>query len=76
MNLDYNKFQQSFPLVKLSPKLAGDTPWITKGLKIIIKEKHRIYRSSLRNSDPGVKLKYTHYENLIRTCVTQSESLY
>ena len=76
MNLIYNKLQQRFPLVWLSHKRAKDRPWITEGLKISIKENPHLYRSSLRNNDPNVKLKYTCYKNLLRTCITKSESLY
>ena len=38
INLVYNKFRQSFPLVKPSLKRAKDKPWITKCLKIDTKE--------------------------------------
>ena len=53
INLLYTKFQQSFPLVRLSQKREKDKPWITKGIKIRIKVKHRLYKSYLINSDPG-----------------------
>ena len=76
IDLVYNTFQQSFPLVKLSRKRAKDKPWITKGLKISTKEKHRLYRLSLRNCDPRVKMKYKSYKNLLRTCIRKSESFY
>ena len=76
INLVYTKFQQSFPLVRLSMKRAKDKPWITKGIKISIKVKHRLYKLSLRNSDPSAKTKYTRYKNLLRTCIKNSESLY
>ena len=76
INLVYTQFQQSFPLVRLSRKRAKDKPWITKGIKISIKVKHRLYKLSLRNSDPGAKTKYTRYKNLLRTCIKNSESLY
>ena len=38
IDLVYNEFQQSFPLVKLSRKRAKDKPWITKGLKLVLKK--------------------------------------
>ena len=70
------KFQQSFPLIRLSRKRAKVKPWITKRIKNSIKVKHRLYELSLRNSDPGAKTKYTRYENILRTCIKNSESLY
>ena len=37
INLVYTKFQQSFPLLRLSRKRAKDKPWITKGIKLVLK---------------------------------------
>ena len=48
INLVYTEFQQSFPLVRLSRKWAKDKPWITKGIKISIKVKHRLYKLCLK----------------------------
>ena len=71
--LDYmeRKIPPSFPVVRLSRKRAKDKPWITKGIQISIKVKHRLYKLSLRNS----KAKLTRYKNLLRTCIMNSESL-
>ena len=33
INLVYDEFQQSFPLVMLSPKRAKEKPWITRGIQ-------------------------------------------
>ena len=55
INLVYTEFQQSFPLVRLSRKRAKYKPWITKGIKISIKVKHRLYKLYLKNSYPGAK---------------------
>ena len=76
INLVYTKFQQSLPLIRLSRKRTKDKPWVTKGIKLSSKVKHRLYKSSLRNSDPGAKTKYNRYKNLVRTCIKNSESLY
>ena len=58
----YNNFQQSFPLVKLLPKRVKDKSRITKGLKIDTYEHHSLFKLSLRNCDPLVKIKYKHYK--------------
>ena len=41
LQIAYNK---SFPLKRLSRKRAKDKPWITTGLKQIIKQKHLLYQ--------------------------------
>ena len=40
-------FKQLFPLVQLSRQRLKEKPWITKGLKISIKHKNRLYKSQL-----------------------------
>ena len=76
INLVYTKFQQSFPLVRLSRKRAKDKPWITQGIKISIKVKHCLYKLSLRNSDPGAIKNILITKNILRTCIKNSDSLY
>ena len=47
INLVYIKFQQSVALVRISRKRVKDKPRVTKGIKISIKVKHRLYKLSL-----------------------------
>ena len=51
-------FQQSFPLVQLSRQRVKDKPWITKGLKISIKHKIRLYKSQLLRPGQEQLVKY------------------
>ena len=47
VNTVHRIFEQSFPQVQLSRQRIKDKPWITKGLKISIKHKNRLYKSQL-----------------------------
>ena len=47
VNTVHRIFEQSFLLVQLSRQRIKDKPWITKGLKISIKHKNRLYKSQL-----------------------------
>ena len=44
------KFETCFPLVRVSRKRIKDRPWITTGLKLSIKQSHRLYRNALQDS--------------------------
>ena len=46
-----NKFEASFPLVKVSRQRIKDKPWITKELKMSIKEKNRLYCVYFKKGD-------------------------
>ena len=46
----------------VSRKRLKDKAWVTKGLKISIKTNHRLYRSTLRETDPRHIIKYKTYK--------------
>ena len=45
----------------VSRKSLKDKAWVTKGLKISIETNHRLYRSTLRETDPRHIIKYKTY---------------
>ena len=69
-------FQQSFPLVQVSMQRLKYKPWITKGLKISIKHKNRLYKSQLLRPGQQQLIKYNTYKNLLRKCLTEAETNY
>ena len=75
VNTVHRIFEQSFPLVQLSRQRIKDKPWITKGLKISIEHKNRLYKSqSLRLGRQ--RLEYNTYKNLLRRCLKEAETKY
>ena len=70
-------FQQSFPLVQLSRQRFKDKPWwITKGLKISIMHKNRLYKTQLLCPGRQQLMKYNMYKNLLRRCLREVETNY
>ena len=69
-------FQQSFPLVQLSRRRIKDKPWITKGLKISIMHKNRLYKTQLLRPGRQQLMKYNKYKNLLRRCLKEAETNY
>ena len=70
------KYESSFPLIQISRKRLKDKPWITKGLKISIKNNHRLYRRSLRENDSLTNTRYKKYKNELRKCLKIAEEKY
>ena len=64
-NVKYH-YDQSFPLVKVSRKRMKDKPWVIKGIKISIKQNHRLYTASLRRNNASAVVKY--YSENARVC--------
>ena len=60
------KFETWFLVVQVSRKRLKDKAWVTKGLKISIKTNHRLYRSTLRETDPLHIIKYKTYKNELK----------
>ena len=74
-NVKYH-YDQSFPLVKVSRKRMKDKPWVSKGIKISIKQNHRLYRASLRSNNTSAVVKYKRYNNVLRRCIKEAEMAY
>ena len=58
-----NKFEAYFPLIKVSRQRIKDKPWITKELKMNIKEKNKLYRVCLKKGDERSKIRYNQQKN-------------
>ena len=71
-NVRYH-YDQSFPLVKVSCKSMKDKPWVSKGIKISIKQNHRLYRASLRSNNASAVVKYKRYNNVLKRCIKEAD---
>ena len=69
-------YDQSFPLVKVSRKRMKDKPWVSKGIKISIKQNHWLYRASLRSNNASAVVKYKRYDDVLRRCIKDAEMAY
>ena len=69
-------FTSSFPLVVQSRKRSKDKPWITKGLKVSVKQSHRLYRNTLGSASVNAVTKYKKYKNMLRKCIQVAETTY
>ena len=70
------KFEACVPLVKVSRQSIREKPWITKELKIIIKEKNKLYRVYLTKSDQRSKIRYNQQRNIVRNAHNIAETNY
>ena len=67
------KFGTCFLVMQVSRKRLKDKAWVTKYLKISIKTNHRLYRSTLRETDRWHIIKYKTYKNELRKCLKAAE---
>ena len=70
------KFETCFPLVRVLRKRLKERPWITTGLKLSIKQSHRLYRNTMQDSCPRMISKYKQYKALLRNCLKVAEQNY
>ena len=59
----HNMYIHAFPLVRVSRKRWRDKPWLTKALKISIKNKNELYKEYILHPDSVRKTKYNAYKN-------------
>ena len=69
-------FNTSFPFKRLSNKRSKDKPWITKALKVSIKQKNRLYKKSILNPSDAIELRYTNYKKIVEKCIRAAEDKY
>ena len=69
-------FESSFPTVTLSRKRSHDKPWVTKGLKISISKKHRLYKKKLMKPSQNNENNYKRYNLILRKCLYLAEKNY
>ena len=74
ISIVYRVFQQSFPLVRVSRERFKDKPWMTKGLRISIKHKNRLYRTQLLRPGRQQIVRYNEYKILLRKCLKEAET--
>lgn len=70
------KFNQSFPLVKLSRKRSHDKPWITQAIKVSIKHNHRLYKNTIVKSCQSSMLVYKRYNAKLKKCIQLAQNKY
>ena len=69
-------FNKYFPLVRLSRSRVKDKKWITKGLKISIKHKARLFKKCITKPNFTNKFVYKRYKNMLTTLLRSSEKAY
>ena len=69
-------FNRSFPYKQLSRKRAKDKPWITKGLKVSIKEKNRLYKKSILKPSEAIEKRYHEYKIKVEKCLKEAQDKY
>ena len=73
----YNSaFYKSFPLKRLSRKRAKDKKWMTKGLRISIHQKNKLYHKSITKPTDDNKSRYKNYRNMLNNCLRRAEEKY
>ena len=71
-----DKFERRFPLVNVSWKRLNDKPWVIEGIKNSIKKSHRLYRSSIGNSNQKNITKYKMYKIVLSKSLKFAEESY
>ena len=69
-------FENFFPLRKVRLKYSNKLPWVTKGLRISIKQKHSLQNKFEKNPTEENKLLYKRHRNLLTTLMRNTERLY
>ena len=69
-------FNNCFPLKRISRSKTKDKSWITKGLKVSIKHKNRLYKKFLCKPTENNKLRYKVYRNKVTTVIRKREENY
>jgi len=71
-----NAYDICFPLKRVSRKRIRDKKWITKGLKISIRHKNRLYKRFLTKPNERNLIKYKTYKNKLTKLIKKAESEY
>jgi hypothetical protein len=69
-------FNKCFPIVKISRTKFKDKKWLTKGLKISLRHKSRLYKKMLQRPTHVNKLIYNRYKNKITLLMRLAEKNY
>ena len=69
-------FNNYFPYVKQSRKSFRDKPYITSGLKVSIKYKHKLFKKYLNNPNDVNEAAWKRFRNLTNTLIKNSQETY
>ena len=69
-------FNKYFPYVKQSRKSFRDKPYITSGIKVSIKYKHKLYHKYLNNPNDITEAAWKRYRNLTNSIIKKSQEMY
>ena len=72
----YNIFCASFPMVTLSRKRMKDKPWMTKELKKACILNSKLYKKSIKSSDPSAVERYRSYNKIYKYNLQRTEMEY
>lgn len=64
---------RSFPITKLSNKQRKDKCWITRGIKLSIRHKNRLYCKWLQRPTENNKATYTRYKKKLESVIQESQ---
>ena len=68
-------FNKAFPLIRVSRKQAKDKQWITKGIKISIRHKNRLYKKYVNKPNDINKAAYKNYKNKLTSLIRFRERI-
>ena len=69
-------YNESFPLQRISRSRNKDKKWITKGIRISIQRKNKLYRNKMKHPTTENINKYNSYNKVLQRCLFQSENQY
>lgn len=77
-NTYHSLIEKFMPIRTLSRKQKRffNKPWITKGIRISIKTKNKMFKLSKRSSEPSVVEKYREYRNLLTRIKIKAKNSY
>lgn len=65
-----------FPLTRISKQKFKEKPYLTKGLKVSIRHKNRLFKNKLNNPNEINKYKWRKYRNLVTKLIRKRETEY
>ena len=71
-----NLFDKYFPYVKMSKKESKNKPHITKGIKISIRTRNKLYKKYINNPTEVNKAAWKRFRNKTNEMIKRAESLY
>ena len=69
-------FNKCFPLKQISRKRIKDKKWVTKGIRVSIRHKSRLYKKYLARPTGQNKMAYKLYKSKLEKCIRKAQKLY